>query len=152
MSFLKSTLPFLAMAATLTAGLAFAGVDDQIKARQDEMKANAAGLKTLVGIMRGVTPYDPALVKSSLDAMTAAMATANAAKAWDITARTGTIPTHALPAVWDDAAGFAAAMKSFEDAISSVSATADEATFKAAFTKVGQACKDCHDKYRAPEG
>ena len=152
MSFLKRTLPLLAMAATLTAGLAFAGVDDQIKARQDEMRANAAGLKTLVGIMRGVTPYDPAVVKSSLDAMTAAMATANTAKAWDITARTGTIPTHALPAVWDDAAGFAAAMKSFEDAISSVSTTADEAAFKAAFTKVGQSCKDCHDKYRAPEG
>jgi len=152
MSFLKRTLPLLTMAATLTAGLAFAGVDDQIKARQDEMKANAAGLKTLVGIMRGVTPYDPAVVKSSLDAMTAAMATAKAANAWDVSAKTGTTPTHALPAVWDDAAGFAAAMKSFENAISTVGATTDEAGFKAAFTTIGQACKDCHDKYRTAEG
>lgn len=151
--FMQRALPTLAVVAVLGAGMAFAAtVDDQIKARQDEMKANGDALKSLAGIIRGVTPYDSALVASELARMTKAMADARAANAWDVSARTGTIQTRALPAVWDNAAGFADAFKALEDGIAKVGATTDEASFKAAFPALGQACKNCHDQFRSAGG
>lgn len=151
--FVRRVLPSLAVVAVLSAGMAFAAtVDDQIKARQDEMKANGEALKSLAGIIRGVTPYDAAMVTSALAAMTKAMADAKAANAWDVSARSGTIQTHALPAVWDNPSGFADAFKALDDAIAKVGATSDEASFKAAFPALGQACKNCHDQFRGAGG
>ena len=51
--------------------LAYAAADDQIKARQAEMKANGKAMGALVAIMKGEAPYDAAVVKASLDAMAA---------------------------------------------------------------------------------
>ncbi len=62
--------------------------------------------------------------------------------------------TRALPEIWTDAAGFAAAMKMFEDRTPALAAAAnakDIDAVKKAFREVGGACKNCHDKFRAPE-
>ena len=69
--------------------LAYAAADDQIKARQAEMKANGKAMGALAAIMKGEAPYDAAVVKASLDAMAAADAAAGEAKAWDASSMEG---------------------------------------------------------------
>jgi cytochrome c556 len=62
--------------------------------------------------------------------------------------------TRALPEIWTDTAGFAAAMKMFEERAPALAAAAqskDVDAVKKAFREVGGSCKNCHDKFRAPE-
>ena len=147
---------------TITAGalvlgmgvtLAFAAADDQIKARQAEMKANGKAVGALVGIIKGETPYDAALVKATIDGMLAAEAAAIAAHAWDADSQKGeTVETYAKPEAWSDAKGFGEAYAALVKARDAVAASTDEASFKAAFPALGEACKNCHEKYRRPKG
>jgi cytochrome c556 len=133
--------------------LAFASADDQIKARQAEMKANGKAMGAFVGIIKGETPYDAAVVKANIDAMLAAEAAAMAAKAWDADSQKGeTVETFAKPEAWTDAKGFGEAYGALVKARDAVAASTDEASFKAAFPALGAACKDCHEKYRRPKG
>ena len=59
--------------------------------------------------------------------------------------------TEALPAIWEDAAGFQAAIDAF-DAESAklveLAQAGDVAGFKAQFPKVGATCGGCHDSFR----
>ena len=57
--------------------------------------------------------------------------------------------TAADPKIWDDAAGWAAAIKKYDDVtVAAVAAIKDEASFKAEFGKIGGACGGCHNTYR----
>ncbi|MBV8393443.1 MAG: cytochrome c [Alphaproteobacteria bacterium] len=63
-----------------------------------------------------------------------------------------TADSHALPAVWTDSAGFAAAGKAANDAYDKLAVAAGSGDFAAiatAFGDVGKACGACHTKYRA---
>jgi cytochrome c556 len=133
--------------------LAFAAADDQIKARQAEMKANGKAMGAFVGIVKGETPYDAAVVKANIDAMLAAEKAAMDAHAWDADSQKGeTVETFAKPEAWSDAKGFEAAYGALVKARDALAATTDEASFKAAFPALGEACKGCHEKYRRPKG
>lgn len=62
--------------------------------------------------------------------------------------------TRALPEIWSDPTGFAAAAKLFEEKTPALVAAAkskDADAVNKAFKEVGGSCKNCHDKYRAPE-
>jgi cytochrome c556 len=131
--------------------LAQASADEKILARRAQMKAqnNAAG--PMVAIIKGEAPYDPAVVKASVDAMIAAREAAVAAGAWDADAAVGeTEKTHAKPEIWSDPEGFKAAFGMLVAAEEAVAASTDEASFKAAFKQLGAACGNCHEKYRLP--
>jgi cytochrome c556 len=133
----------------LGVGLAYAGADDMIKARQDQMKANGKAIGELVKIMKGDAPYDAAAVKAQIDAMKAAADTAMAANAWSPDSQNGaTVETWTKDEAFTDAAGFKAAYMDLVKAEDAVAATTDEAGFKAAFMTMGGACKACHEKYR----
>jgi len=121
--------------------------DDAIKARQACMKMGHGGvMKVAVPIMKGEKPFDAAALKAAYDAEDAAC------KDWDAfwapDTQKGTVKTEALPAIWTDKAGFDAASKNWYDAAMKLRAATDEASFKAAFPAVGNACGDCHKKYR----
>jgi cytochrome c556 len=147
----RIAVSLLALGAGVTFALAAGSVDDQIKTRQDEMKANGQALGALVNIIRGQTAYDAAAVKTALDTMRAAIAASTAINAWDVSAQGGTIVSRAKPEVWSNAAGFAAAEQQLADALTGLEATSDEAGFKAAFPALGAACKNCHEQFRAAE-
>ena len=137
----------------LGATLAFAGADDQIKARQVEMKGNAKAIGALVAIVKGEGPYDAAVVKASLDAMAAGDAAAGAANAWDASSLEGaTIETWAKPEIWAEGSEIGAKYQAWVDARNALAATTDEASFKAAFPALGNACGGCHEKFRRPKG
>ncbi len=133
--------------------LAFAAADDQIKARQAEMKGNGKAIGALVAIMKGEAPYDAAVVKASLDAMAAGDAAAGEAKAWDASSMEGaTIETWAKPEIWAEGSQIGAKYQAWVDARTALAATTDEAGFKAAFPALGAACQGCHEMYRKPKG
>lgn len=61
-------------------------------------------------------------------------------------------PTKALPTVWTDEAGFHQAAANFVEAaekLSQLAKAGDTAGFTSQVTAVGDACKACHDKFRA---
>jgi cytochrome c556 len=64
------------------------------------------------------------------------------------------LPTAAKPEVWTDADGFAAAAARLQDEsarLAAVSTGGDLEAIKAQVRATGGACKNCHDKYRAPD-
>ena len=133
--------------------LAYAAADDQIKARQAEMKGNGKAMGALVAIMKGEAPYDAAVVKASLDAMAAGDAAAGAANAWDASSMEGaTVETWAKPEIWAEGSDVGAKYQAWVDARTALAATIDEAGFKAVFPALGAACQGCHEKFRRPKG
>ena len=60
-------------------------------------------------------------------------------------------PSEALPAIWDDASGFADAITAYQTALialHSAAQTDDSAAVRERFKAVGQACASCHKGYR----
>jgi cytochrome c556 len=60
--------------------------------------------------------------------------------------------SRALPAIWEDEAGFAEALSTYEtrvDALQTAVNSGDQSQIGAAFKAVGGSCKNCHDNYRA---
>jgi cytochrome c556 len=142
-----------AIALSLGFSLAYAAADDQIKARQAEMKENGKAMGALVAIMKGEAPYDAAVVKASLDAMAAGDAAAAEAKAWDASSMEGaTIETWAKPEIWAEGSDIGAKYQAWVDARAALAATTDEAGFKAAFPALGASCGGCHESFRRPKG
>jgi cytochrome c556 len=143
------------MVALLMSGAAWAAGTsgaDAAKARNEHMKALGASVKPLVDQLKTDTP-DIAVVKAS----TAKIAIAGTQlPAWF---PKGSGPesgakTRALPEIWTDAAGFAAAEKTFtaESAkLDGLAKAGDLNGVKAQFALVGAACQGCHKKYRDPE-
>jgi cytochrome c556 len=149
--FSKISLGFAAGAISLAigVGLAFASGDDAITARQACMKANGAGMKVMVPIVKGEAAYDAAAVATALEAMGKACGDWN--NFWPADSMTSTtMKTKALDAIWKDPKGFEAAGGTYYTAFTALKATTDEAGFKAAFNDLGKGCGGCHEKFRAP--
>ena len=118
------------------------------------MKANGKALATvLLPTMKGDKPY----VQADIDAALATMADA-AAKLPSFypdsekgAAASGDYSPS--PKVWDDKAGFAAATKTFADAVAAAKASSkDLDSFKAALPAITKACGGCHETYRVKNG
>ena len=144
----------IAMASVLLMGLgatsAYASADDAIKGRQGCMKASGKMMGELAAMFKGEKPYDAAAVKAAMDAHD--VACADWAKWWGEDSQKGeTLKTRAKPEIWTDPEGFKAAGEAFYGKYVALGKSTDEASFKAAFPEVGNGCKGCHDKFRAPE-
>jgi len=122
---------------------------DEIAQRKVAMQNNGESAKTLAAIFKGEVAFDGK-----------AVAFAGYTIANDFLAARSLFPegsmsdaSRAKPEIWQDMAGFTAALDKAEAAAKAVAASGeanDETAFKAAFGQLGGACKNCHDKYRAP--
>lgn len=142
----------LVTAGTLFVGLASAALADTnpITARQACMKANGKMMGAMVAVIKGEKPYEKATIDAAIG--TADQACAGWADWWgEDTKAGGAIETEAKDEIWSDKAGFEAAGGAYMKAISAVKASADEASFKAAFPALGASCKGCHEKFRRPK-
>lgn len=140
-------------AATLAAGLSSAAMAEMgpIEARRACMKANGKMMGVMVPIIKGEKPYDKAAIDGAVAATEAACA--GWAGWWgEDTKPGGAVETWAKAEVWTDKAGFDAAGGAFMKALGGVKASADEASFKAAFPALGKSCQDCHENFRRPKG
>lgn len=102
------------------------------------------------GILQGRAEYNAADVARRADRI--AFLATMAGDAFPEISKDG--KTKAKPEVWTDKAGFAKAVKTFEESTSMLAAlvkkdNTNSAAFKAAAGKVGEACKGCHDNFRA---
>ena len=128
-----------------------ATADDAIKGRQNCMKnGHGAMMGVLVPIIKGEKPYDAAAIQAAVAVNESACADWD--KWWGADTMKGeTLETWAKPEIWSDAKGFEAAGGKFYAAYLPVKNSTDEASFKAAFPALGDACKGCHETFRKPK-
>lgn len=153
---MKTNFKFAVAAGLLTvsmgAGFAFAAMtaDEAIKQRKLCMKSGHGGvLGVVVPIVKGEKPFDAAALKAAYDNEDKQCANYDALFAPD-TQKGATEQTHALPAIWTDNAGFKAAGGVWYAAAQKLRASTDLAGLKATLPALGDSCKGCHEKFRAP--
>ena len=127
-----------------------AAQQDALKSAQTIMKGNGKALGgTLAPMNKGEKPYDQAAVTEALNTL-------------DDTAKK--LPTmfpeslkgqkwegdySASPKIWEDKAGFTAAIATFAKAVTEAKASIkDLDTLKAAFPTIGKSCGGCHETFR----
>lgn len=126
------------------AGTAISG--DPILDRQAMMKNTGAAAGAGGKIMKGEADFDLATAQLILKTMN------NTALGFGYMFPAGSETGHktrAAQAIWDDAAGFQAAVTQFVTD-TSVQVT-DEASFKAAFGAATKNCGTCHESYRTAQ-
>jgi cytochrome c556 len=138
-------VPAVAVIAALGATVVLAG---PIEDRQAAMKQNGKSIGPLAAILKGQAPYDAAVVKTNADIIRQDFVKAFAS--FPAGSEKGPPETYAKPEIWSDADGFKAAQDQALKAVEALAATTDEAGFKTALVGLGDACKNCHEKYRRP--
>ena len=139
-------VPAIAVIAALGTTVALAG---PIEDRQAAMKQNGKAIGPLADILKGKAPYDAAVVKTNADTIRQDFAKAFAS--FPPGSDKGPPQTYAKAEIWSDPAGFKAAQDQALKAVEALAATTDEASFKSALGGLGDACKNCHEKYRRPK-
>jgi len=144
----------LAAAAIVCSGFAIAHAQDNpeeiIKYRQNVMKAQGAHITNIAAVAKGDVGYvghveAHARAISGLADMVVDL--------FPEGTETG-VDTRALPAIWEDRAGFDEAAQALQDAMPALieaAATGERAAIGGALRDVGNACKGCHDDYREEE-
>lgn len=121
---------------------------DPIAERKAIMKDRAAELRVLGPIAQGKAPFDAAIVLGELEKMNANAAKTDVDALWPAGSDAG--DTKSSPKIWEDMAGFKAAMDKFKDDVAAAADAKpqDLATFQSVFGAVAANCGSCHQKYR----
>ncbi len=141
----------IGLAALAVAGVAVSAyaTEDPIKTRKWLMDANGGAAGAGAAMMKEEVPFHPGVAKSVFLTMRAV-----AYSYGDYFPEgSGTGDTKAGPKIWEDAAGFAAALAKFQQDTDAALAAevADLEAFKTAFGTVAGNCKSCHDVFRLPD-
>jgi cytochrome c556 len=138
-----------AVCAVLAVALSAGAVIAQSKAiaeRKEVMKGVGAAAKQGAAMARGSAPYDNA--KAVEVFVVYANAAAKMPTLFPDDSKTGG-DTTAAPKIWEDMAGFKAAMAKWgSDAKAAQTSVKDIDTFKTAFGEAGKQCGACHEVYR----
>ena len=124
-----------------------AQAEAMVKQRQAVMTLQAKYIGPLGAMAQGKIPFN-----AELAARNASYLNVLDKMAWDgFDASTKGIKSRALPAIWDNAAGFKAEQEKLQSAVADLVAatkTGDEAKVKAAVGAVGKICGTCHENFR----
>ena len=137
----------IALGVALAATAAVA-TDDPILTRKKLTQANGAAFYGVAnGMLKGEIPFNPVMAASVL------RTTSGVAHAFGDYFPEGSETggeTKASPRIWEDMAGFQAALAEFrEKADAAVAAKPqDLESFRAIATELGDTCSGCHDDYR----
>jgi len=148
--FMKTVAVFGAVA-FITTGVAQAdGHLGKIKERQAAMKEVGAGMKVIVGTAKGEMAFDAAAIhKAGMQIKT------NLEKASPLfpegTGEDAGVENRAMPEIWLDTEGFAAAMKKAIAAADNMAGVQKQADLMPALGQLGAGCKGCHEKFRTPK-
>lgn len=146
----------LAATVLVAIGIGFGGVfahegaSGVIKERMDAMKAMAGAMKTVGGMVKGETQYDAAKATASAQAIGA-----HSGVVMTKLFPKGSLhpPSEAKAEIWQDWARFEQAARELgvaaKDFETTLTAGADlPEPMRAAFRRLGEACKTCHEKFR----
>ena len=141
----------IGLVAFAVAGVAVSAyaMEDPIKTRRWLMDANGGAAGAGAAMMKEEVPFNAAIAKSVFLTMHAV-----AYSYGDYFPEgSGTGDTKAGPKIWEDAAGFAAALAKFQQDTDAALAAdvADLEAFKTSFGTVAGNCKSCHDVFRLPD-
>lgn len=138
------------MKRALVAGLAILGLgalasEGEVDYRQHTMAAVGGHMQAIVDIIQGKVPHTEHMA-------THAEALANLADLAGTLFPESSQGGDARPAIWEDAEDFQSKLAAFKEAAASFKAAAasgEMAQIGGALQQLGQACKGCHDNYRA---
>ncbi|HEV2364763.1 MAG TPA: cytochrome c [Caulobacteraceae bacterium] len=151
-SFRRAAFLVVVFSALVGGALAAETGAQAVKVRQTQMKALGAAGKVVGDQFRSGKP-DPAIIRREADKFeAAARILPNLFPAGS--GREAGVKTRALPAIWSDPSGFAAAVHRYAEAAGKADAAAqkgDMAAVGGALSDLDHACNGCHDKYRAKE-
>jgi cytochrome c556 len=140
----------LAVAAAAVAMPALAA-EDPIAVRQSLMSSNGASGAVAGAMLKDELSYNPAVAKSVIAAL---HGTAQAVGDYFPEGTLDPARSKASAKIWEDPAGFAAALAKFQEAAAAANEAsgragpADKAAFGAAMTPIFQTCQSCHETYR----
>lgn len=120
--------------------------DDPIDSRQKLMLSAGGAAGAAVTMIKGETPYSPAIANAVFATLNAVSHTYG-----DYFPEGSTnAESVASPKIWEDMAGFEEELAKFQEAtVAGVAAKPqDIEAFKAAFGQIGQSCQSCHEGYR----
>ncbi len=125
---------------------------DPLADREALMKANGKAMGMLAPIVKGEKDFDAALVMDALTKLAEDAQKMDAAVLWPAGSNTG--DTTSSPKIWEDMAGFQAAIDKFQaDTAAAVAAApADVDALKVQFGAVGSNCGSCHETFRIKKG
>ncbi|MGH6763056.1 MAG: c-type cytochrome [Phyllobacterium sp.] len=143
---MKKALAILAFAAFATAPLTASA--DAIADRQALMKDTGAAVKTIAPIAQGKADFDAAVVLAALTKINENAQKLDFATHYPAGSDKG--DTEASPKIWEDPAGFEAALAKYKkDAAAAVAANPQDIdSFKAQFGVVAANCGACHETFR----
>ena len=135
----------LALAATAASA-------DPIAERKALMKSNGAAMGVLGGMAKGDKPFDAAAALDALQRLQDDASKMDPAVLWPAGSDTG--DTTSSPKIWEDPAGFQAAIDKFkaDTAAAAAAPPADLDAVKAAMGAVGSNCASCHEAFRVKRG
>jgi cytochrome c556 len=126
--------------------------EDPIAVRQALMASNGAAGAVAGAMLKDELAYNPLIAKSAIASLDA---TAQAIGDFFPVGTLDPARSEALPKIWEDPAGFTAALAKFQEATAAAAEAsgrdgpADKAAFGAAMAPVFDTCKGCHETYRA---
>lgn len=140
----------LVIAAVLFGATAVVAQQDLIDQSHASMKANGKALGgTLSPMARGDKPYDQAAVDAALAQLEDSakkIPSFYPASVKDVKQTSDYTPS---PKIWDDKAGFDAAVSSFVKAVSEAKGKIkDLDSLKATLPTIGKSCSGCHETFR----
>lgn len=142
---MRSTAAKAGLAAILLGAGAVHATEGEVDYRQHTMAAVGGHMQAIADILRGKVSHVGHLA-------THANAMADLAAMAPALFPAGSAGGDALPAVWEDAEDFKAKLDAFKaaaDGFKAAAASGEMAAAGAAVRELGQACKGCHDSYRA---
>lgn len=153
--FFKLTPLFAAstIAATIiiTPAVAHKGATGIVKERMEVMGALGKTIKSLVAMLKGQAQFNQDTVKTKAREMAAHGTKIKT----QFPAGSDHKPTRALPAVWKNRADFDKLADHLTEAAKALEKSADAAKsakdLAPRIIAVGQTCKSCHEKFRAPD-
>jgi cytochrome c556 len=142
------SMRLLAFAASAAMLIVTAASADPIEDRKNIMKERAAQMRVLGPIAQGQQPFDAAAVMAALETLNANAMATDVDALWPAGTETG--DTKSAPKIWEDMAGFKAAMDKYKaDVAAAVEANPqDLASFQAVFGPLAANCGSCHETYR----
>ncbi|WP_375258118.1 c-type cytochrome [Citreimonas sp.] len=128
-------------------------VPDAVKARQGQFRIMAINLGILGEMARGNTEYDAEAAQNAADTLVA-ISGVHQPPLWPEGTDTMSIDgTRAEPGIWENLDDVLSKWSDFGDAAAQLQTVAADGqqALGPALGQVGNACKACHDTYRAPE-
>jgi cytochrome c556 len=128
-------------------------VPDAVKARQGQFRIMAINLGILGSMAKGEREYDAEAAQNAADSLVA-VSGVHQPPLWPQGTDTMSIDgTRAEPAIWDNLDDVLAKWSDYGDAAAQMQSVAadGQSALGPALGQMGNACKACHDEYRAPE-